>query len=245
MVTSGRKMLLMAGWSINFRWDTDWGGIFLAKLGPMFTKKSLNLQLITDLSVVKVSSFNLNLLWTWLFLFLLTMLYIIHLTIIPIMVVASPYMIHTHTHTLSNKPHTHTLTNKHRYIHITIYRDFCFHCWNISSMYDTLNGCKVISKYLLIYVICGIDIYTHIIIQHLHNYTMMTSSNGNIFRLTGPLCWEFTGPGEFPAQRPVTRSFDVFIDLRLNKRLNKQPWGWWFETLPLSLWRHCNAPHAV
>ena len=27
---------------------------------------------------------------------------------------------------------------------------------------------------------------------------MMTSSNGNIFRVTGPLCGEFTGPGEFP-----------------------------------------------
>ena len=47
----------------------------------------------------------------------------------------------------------------------------------------------------------------------------MTSSNGNIFRVTGHLCGEFTGPGEFPAQRPVTRSFDVFFDLRLNKRL--------------------------
>ena len=34
---------------------------------------------------------------------------------------------------------------------------------------------------------------------------------------------EFTGPGEFPAQWPVTRSFDVFFDLRLNKRLSKQP----------------------
>ena len=54
-------------------------------------------------------------------------------------------------------------------------------------------------------------------------YTMMTSSNGNIFRVTGPLCGEFTGPGEFPTQRPVTRSFDVFFDLRLNKRLSKQP----------------------
>ena len=27
-------------------------------------------------------------------------------------------------------------------------------------------------------------------------------------------------PGEFPTQRPVTRSFDVFFDLRLNKRLS-------------------------
>ena len=70
---------------------------------------------------------------------------------------------------------------------------------------------------------------------------MMTSSNGNIFRETGPLCGEFTGPGEFPAQRPVTRSFDVFFDLRLNKRLSKQPWGWWFESLSGPLWRHRNV----
>ena len=70
---------------------------------------------------------------------------------------------------------------------------------------------------------------------------MMTSSNGNIFRVTGPLCGEFTGPGEFPTQRPVTRSFDVFFDLRLNKPLSKQSWGWWFETLLRSLWRHRNV----
>ena len=48
-------------------------------------------------------------------------------------------------------------------------------------------------------------------------------------------------PGEFPAQRPGTRSFDVFFDLRLNKRLSKQPWGWWFETLLCPFWRHCNV----
>ena len=76
------------------------------------------------------------------------------------------------------------------------------------------------------------------------NQTTMTSSNGNIFRVTGPLCGEFTGPGEFPTQRPVTRSFDVFFDLRLNKPLSKQPWGWWFETLSRSLWRHRNANYS-
>ena len=32
--------------------------------------------------------------------------------------------------------------------------------------------------------------------------------------------------GEVPAQRPVTQSFDVFFDLRLKKRLNKQTQGW-------------------
>ena len=42
---------------------------------------------------------------------------------------------------------------------------------------------------------------------------------------------------EFPTQRPVTRSFDVFVDPHLCKRLSKQSRGWWFETL----WRHCNG----
>ena len=48
-------------------------------------------------------------------------------------------------------------------------------------------------------------------------------------------------PGEFPTQRPVTRSFDVFFDLCPNKRLSKQSWGWWFETPFGSLWRHSNV----
>ena len=48
-------------------------------------------------------------------------------------------------------------------------------------------------------------------------------------------------PGEFPAQRPVTRSFDVFFDLHPNKRLSKQWWGWWFETPSCPLWRHRNV----
>ena len=69
---------------------------------------------------------------------------------------------------------------------------------------------------------------------------MMTSSNGNIFRVTGHLWGEFTGSGEFPTQRPVAGSFDAFFDLRLNKRLSKQSWGWWLETLSRPLWRHRN-----
>ena len=46
---------------------------------------------------------------------------------------------------------------------------------------------------------------------------------------------------EFPSQRPLTRSFDVFFDLRLNKRLSKQSWCWIFEMPSQSLWRHCNV----
>ena len=46
--------------------------------------------------------------------------------------------------------------------------------------------------------------------------------------------------GEFPSQRPVTRSFEVFFDLRLNKWLSKQSRGWCFETPSRPSWRHCN-----
>ena len=47
--------------------------------------------------------------------------------------------------------------------------------------------------------------------------------------------------GEFPSQRPVTRSCDVLFDLRLNKRLNERSWGWWFETPSHRSWRRSNA----
>ena len=42
-----------------------------------------------------------------------------------------------------------------------------------------------------------------------------------------------------PSQRPVTRSFEVFLDLLLNKQLGKQSIRRWFETPSCSLWRHC------
>ena len=51
---------------------------------------------------------------------------------------------------------------------------------------------------------------------------MMTSSNGIIFRVTRHLSGNSPVTGEFPAQWPVTRSFDVFFDLLPNKRLSKQ-----------------------
>ena len=47
--------------------------------------------------------------------------------------------------------------------------------------------------------------------------------------------------GEFPSQRPVTRSFEVFLDLDRNKRLSKQSRRRWFETPSSSLWRHFYA----
>ena len=36
------------------------------------------------------------------------------------------------------------------------------------------------------------------------------------------------------------RSFDVYFDLHLNKRLSKQSWGWWFATSSRPVWHHSN-----
>ena len=71
---------------------------------------------------------------------------------------------------------------------------------------------------------------------------MMTSSNGTFSALPVFCAGNSPVTGEFPAQRPVTRSFDVFFDLRLNKRWSKQSWGWWFETPSRSLWRPGKFP---
>ena len=58
-----------------------------------------------------------------------------------------------------------------------------------------------------------------------------------------PRYWPFyegnpLATGGFPSQRLMTRSFDVFCDLRLNKRLRKQSRRRWFKTRSCSLWRH-------
>ena len=73
----------------------------------------------------------------------------------------------------------------------------------------------------------------------------MTSSHGNISALLTIYARNSPVTGEFPAQRPVMRSFDAFFDLRPNERLSKQSWGWWFETPSRPLWRHCNGSKTV
>ena len=65
---------------------------------------------------------------------------------------------------------------------------------------------------------------------------MMTSSNGNIFRVTGPLCGEFTGYRWIP----LTKASDAELWCFLWSASWINGWGWWFETLSRSLWRHCN-----
>ena len=60
---------------------------------------------------------------------------------------------------------------------------------------------------------------------------MMTSSkNGNIFRVNGHLCGEFTGHRWIPSTKASDAELWCFFDLRPNKRWSKQSWGWWFDT---------------
>ena len=61
------------------------------------------------------------------------------------------------------------------------------------------------------------------------------------FRVTGHLCGEFTGQLWIPRTKASDAELWCFFDLHPNKRLSKQWWGWWFETLSRPLWRHCNA----
>ena len=56
------------------------------------------------------------------------------------------------------------------------------------------------------------------------DHLMMTSLNGNIFRVTGLLCREFTGHQWIPPQRPVTRNFDVYFDMRMRVESHEIAW---------------------
>ena len=71
--------------------------------------------------------------------------------------------------------------------------------------------------------------------------SMLTSSNGNIFRVTGRICGEFTGHRWIPLIKASNAElWSFFFDLHPNKRLSEQSRRWWFETPYSSLWRHCN-----
>ena len=69
----------------------------------------------------------------------------------------------------------------------------------------------------------------------------MTSSHGNIFRITGHLCEEFTSHQWISLKKTNDVELWCFFYLRLNKWLSKQQWGWWFETPSCSLWCHRNV----
>ena len=67
---------------------------------------------------------------------------------------------------------------------------------------------------------------------------MMTSSNENIFRVTGHLCGEFTGLRRIPRTKASDAELWYFLWCA---RLSKHSRGWSFETLSHQLWRHRNV----
>ena len=72
-------------------------------------------------------------------------------------------------------------------------------------------------------------------------YTMMTSSDGNSFRDTGPLWGESTGHRWILLTMAIDVELWCFLWPRLNKRQSKQSRRRWFETQSRPLWRHCDA----
>ena len=99
----------------------------------------------------------------------------------------------------------------------------------------TIKSCTLRFQNLILYFIFEIPIIC------------MMKSNGNISALLA-ICavWiNGRGPRWIPRTKPVTRSFDVLFDLRLNKRLSKQSRGWWFDTLSCPLWRQCNGNNGL
>ena len=70
---------------------------------------------------------------------------------------------------------------------------------------------------------------------------MMTSSNRNIFPVTGHLCGEFTGHRWIPRTKASDEELWCFLWSGPEWTVSKQPWGWWFETPSWPLWRHSNV----
>ena len=113
---------------------------------------------------------------------------------------------------------------------VTTLKHGCIFIWAVSAMSVTYYG-----PFLHI---CTDTIEGHIpTISHASYIPDIIRYHDDVIKWKHfPRYWSFVRgntpiTGEFPSQRPVPRSFGVFFDLRLNLRLGKQSWGWWFETL--------------
>ena len=125
--------------------------------------------------------------------------------------------------------------------------------WQWHRGVENIDKCVMRTKPLLTstpFVHNSVIIWPHVVTVHglyfnwrwlLSQLFMMTSSNGNIFRVTRHLCGEFTGLRWILRTKASGDELWCFFDLRLNKRLSKQSWGWWFKTQPRPLWRHSNG----
>ena len=91
------------------------------------------------------------------------------------------------------------------------------------------------------YIRPGSSVWISFLVHIPFYLTMITSSNGMFFRVTGPLCGEFTGHRWITLTKASDAEFDVFFDMCLNKQLSKQSGRRWFETPLRSLWHRCSV----
>ena len=94
---------------------------------------------------------------------------------------------------------------------------------------DNIFKCTFLNDNLLILIFISLK------------FVMMTSSNGNIFRVTGPLCGELSGHRWIPRTKASDAELWCFLWSTWIIWLSKQSCGWWFGTPLRSLWRHCNV----
>ena len=85
--------------------------------------------------------------------------------------------------------------------------------------------------------VTALEVRTRCWWNHMHT---MTSSNGNIFRVTDPLCGEFTGHRWIPRTKGQWRGALMFslICAWINGWVNNR--DWWSHTPSRPLWCHCN-----
>ena len=92
--------------------------------------------------------------------------------------------------------------------------------------------------------------FIKIIFRSAKTYSMMTPSNGNIFRVTDTLWRESTGEGNPPVTththtKATNAQLWCFLWCAPEEMASKKPRCRWYETLWCSLWRHCNAKNLI
>ena len=97
----------------------------------------------------------------------------------------------------------------------------------IQGLYNEI--CISISHFPILFSRCG------------QSDPMVTLWNGNIFRITGPLCGETTGHRSIPLIKASDGELWCPLWSAPEQRLSKQSRRRWFETPSRSLWRHCNT----
>ena len=128
-------------------------------------------------------------------------------------------------------------------VQVTCGGRFCQECYQDLCKWVTLRGSLVLAAIVGKTNLVPYHYYKSLLLTSWWRHQMETFSA--LLTLGGGGGGYSPVTGEFSSQRLVTRSFDVFFDLRLNKRLNKPTWGWWFETPSRSLWRQGNVKFKI